>query len=434
MPVREFLDPVAEALSRERLRALQEERILELVPYAYERSAFYREWWDAHGVHPRHVRSLDDFTRRIPPMTKDLVREFRERTGDPFGGLLCTDPAALTSVSSSSGTTGRPTFFAEKWDLCPPLPAAMLRDLWGLGLRPGDRVLSQPGTIRNLLDYAFHALGATVVCVESGPGRMAEVVEAALRYRPAFLQLTYAQVVELTRLAGTYDLREAFSSLKAAAFAGVPISRRLRQTVREEWGVELYEYTSAADTGMAWECGRHDGFHLWEDTVLAECLEPGGSAGVADGQLGELVATDLDNDTAPLIRYRSDDLVRLNRAACGCGRTHSRMWVMGRCGDETLVGGQPVTLRDVGLAVEEQPECAGGVFQIVRPQRELDALTVRVGHLGADGAAPPADLAERLRTAVRARTGVTPVIELHTEQGLLAGSSGVGKLTRVVRS
>src|SRR5438046_2207327 len=115
MPDTEFFDPEAESLPRDRLLALQEERVLELVPYAYERSAFYRELWDAHGVRPRDVRSLEDFRRRIPVITKDMVRAYGDRTGDPFNGLLCTEVSELTSVSSSSGTTGRPTFFAEQW-------------------------------------------------------------------------------------------------------------------------------------------------------------------------------------------------------------------------------------------------------------------------------------------------------------------------------
>jgi phenylacetate-CoA ligase len=39
------------------------------VPYAYERSAFYREVWDAAGVRPGDISDLDDFTRRIPTIT-----------------------------------------------------------------------------------------------------------------------------------------------------------------------------------------------------------------------------------------------------------------------------------------------------------------------------------------------------------------------------
>ncbi|MFJ9445187.1 phenylacetate--CoA ligase family protein [Kitasatospora sp. NPDC101235] len=433
MPDRRYFDRGAETVPREELLAHQEQRVLELVSRAYEFSSFYRELWDAHGVHPRRIRTIEDFRRRIPFITKDQVRSHRARTGDPFGGLLCVDRADLTSVTSSSGTTGVPSFFAEVWDECPPLPAGTVRDLWELGLRPGDRVLSQPGTIRNLLDFSYHALGLTVICIDSGPGRMADVLDAVRRHRPAYIQLTYAQVVELSHLAGEHDLREVFSCLKGVAFAGLPLSPRMRRTVREDWGIELFEYTSAADTGTAWECREHAGFHLWEDMVLAECLEPDGDEEVAAGEIGELVATDLDNPVSPLIRYRSEDLVRMDRSRCGCGRTHSRMRVVGRRGDETLVRGRPVTLHDIGRAVEAQPESAGGMFQIVRPQRDVETLVVRVGYVPVADTRE-SDLHDRLVAGIHAHTGVTPVLELRTEEELMAASSGVGKLTRVVRS
>jgi len=41
---------------------------------------------------------------------------------------------------------GDPEFFAEIWQDAPPLVTAQVRDLWELGLRPGDRVLSPPTT------------------------------------------------------------------------------------------------------------------------------------------------------------------------------------------------------------------------------------------------------------------------------------------------
>ena len=40
---RRFLEPEIETASREQIAALQEKRILELVPYVWERSPFYRE-------------------------------------------------------------------------------------------------------------------------------------------------------------------------------------------------------------------------------------------------------------------------------------------------------------------------------------------------------------------------------------------------------
>jgi phenylacetate-CoA ligase len=432
MSVDRYFEPEVETMPPERIRECQEKRVLELVPYAYENSPFYRELWDAHGVHPRDIRSLEDFRARIPFIDKAMIRDYRARSKDPYGGMLCVPPERLTSVSSSSGTTGDPEFFAEIWGDSPPLVTAQIRDLWELGLRPGDRVLSTVGNFRNLMDYGFQALGAVVVTVDCWLGRMPEVVEALRRYRPAYMQLMYPQVVELERLAATHDLREALSSLKGASCAGQPLSRRMRDTAREDWGLEIHEYTSAADTGTAWECRERDGFHLWEDTVFAECLDPEVLSEVPVGEVGELVATDLDNLAAPLIRYRSEDLVRLSRERCGCGRTHARMWVAGRRGDETLVRGRPVVLREIWQAVEEQPESRGGIFQIVRASREVDELRVRVGY-DPEVTADTADLAGRLNKAVLQRTGVEPVLELRTEEELLRTVRSVAKFPRVVK-
>lgn len=432
-PGHKYLEPDVETMPRERIRALQEERILELVPRAYERSAFYRELWDAHGVHPRDIRTLEDFTERIPLMDKEMMREYRTRTGDPFAGMLCVSPSGLVSVTSSSGTTGDPEFFAEIWQDSPPLVTHSLRSLWELGLRPGDRVLSPPGTFRNYMDYGFQALGAVVVNVDSWFGKMAEVVAAVRQYRPAYLQFMYPQLVELEHLAHQLDLREAFSSLKGAACAGQPISRRMRSMVENEWGIRLVEYTSAADTGTAWECLENNGFHLWEDTVFPECVDPETGAGVAEGDLGELVATDLDNPAGALIRYRSADLVRLSSERCGCGRTHGRMWVAGRRGDETVVAGRSVALRDIWQAVEDQPETVAGVFQVVRAQREVDALRIRVGYDPAI-TADPTDLGQRLAKAIYETTGVEPLLEMCTEEEIMKTQRSVAKLARVVSS
>jgi phenylacetate-CoA ligase len=426
-----YLEPEIETMPPARLREYQEQRVVELVAHAYEHSGFYRRLWDSHGVHPRDVRSLADFQERIPLMDKDMVREYRASTADPYGGMLCVPPETLTSVTSTSGTTGDPEFFAEMWQDSPPLVTAQLRDLWELGLRPGDRVISSPGTFRNLMDYGYQALGAVVVTVVNWVGNMPEVIEVARRYRPAFIQLQYPTVVELERLAATYDLREAFSSLKGAAFAGQPLSRRMSDMIRDDWGIEVFEYTSAADTGTAWECAEHDGFHLWEDTVFAECVDPERLTVVPDRQAGELVATDLDNVAAPLIRYRSSDLVRLNRDRCGCGRTHARMWIAGRRGDETVVRGRPVTLRDLEQAVEAQPETVGGMFQVVRSAREVDDLRVRVGY-DPSVTADLDGLGTRLRKAVFETTGVEPVVELRTEEDLMETVRSVAKFPRVV--
>ena len=151
------------------------------------------------------------------------------------------------------------------------------------------------------------------------------------------------------------------------------------------------------------------------------------------GAVGELVATDLDDRAAPLIRYRSGDLIRLGRDPCGCGRTHARQWVVGRRGDETTVGGTPVVLSEVWAAVESLPETNDGMFQIIRQSAIVDRLRLRVGYEPSRTSDIEA-LRLRLRDVVTTRVGVQPDIDLVSVDELLARSSSVAKFPRVVKS
>ena len=105
---------------------------------------------------------------------------------------------------------------------------------------------------------------------------------------------------------------------------------------------------------------------------------------------------------------------------------------MGRKGDETVVDGKSLVPMDVWSALEELPETAAGVFQLIRPQRELDKLRLRVGY-DPDVTGSVDDLRERVMEAIRVATGITPIVELLPEPELLARGRG-GKLARVVKA
>ncbi len=430
---RRFFQPDIETMPRDRLAALQERRLLELLPTAYEKSPFYRELWSSAGVDPSHIRSIDDFTRLIPTFTKDDIRAYRERTGDPFGGLLQVPTSELTSITSTSGTSGAPELIPDVWKNSPPLPTCSTRDLWEIGVRPGDLVIVPAGTMRGFYDKFYQEMGLVPVYIDTWVGQGEQILATLRRFRPSYVNLMLPTFVELEKLAATHDIKEAFSSVKGVAFAGQPLGAALATKVREEWGIELFTYASAGDTGTAWECREHNGYHLWEDLVFAETLETDSLRPVAAGTVGELVATDLDNRAAPLIRYRSGDLVRIERETCACGRTHARQWIVARTGDETVVEGKPVVLSEVWAAIESQEETDAGLFQIIRESRMVDRLRLRVGYQSAT----PVDLNElagRLREAVVARVGVSPEIELVPVDDLLAASTSTAKFPRMVKA
>jgi phenylacetate-CoA ligase len=431
MPDDTFFEPEIETMPRAALSALQEERILELVPYVYERSPLVRETWEKANVKPADIRSLSDFSERVPFITKDDIRRFRDRAGDPFGGLLCTDRREATTILSTSGTTGDATLYAHAWGRWHPFWAATARDLWGIGVRPGDHVLGSGFKMRGPLYHADQMCGAVPVLVNTGIGGWAAALDAIRRYRPVYAQLTGLAMVELDHLSRSNDMTELFSSFKGVGFAGEPLGARMRAQLRD-WGVEVYVWTSTGDVTGAFECREHDGCHAWEDCVLLEAVDPAGAAPVADGELGELVATSLDNPLTPMVRFRSDDIIRMTRQPCGCGRTHARFWPVGRKGDETVVAGRSIAAMDIWRALEQVPETATALFQLVRPAREIDELKIRVGY-DPELTTSVSEVRDRVAEVIMAALGVPPVLELLPEPDLLARGRG-GKLPRVVRA
>jgi phenylacetate-CoA ligase len=426
-----FFEPEIERASRAEITALQERRILELVPYAFERSRFYRELWMRAGVDPSRVRSIEDFVSSIPTFSKDDVRAYRDRTGDPFGGLLCVDRSEITSVTSTSGTTGNPEPFAEIWSVAHPLPTAAMRDLWALGLRPGDRVLIPAGSFRGLFDSAFSALGLVPVFIDGWIGEGEQLLLAIQKYDIRYLQLFLPTVLEWEKLEAKYDLRTMLAPLKGAAFAGMPLGKALETKVRQNWQVNLFTYTSAGDTGTAWEGVEHDGFHLWEDTVFAEARDPLTDELVGDGELGELVATDLDNTAAPYIRFRTGDLVRLNREPAPSGRTHARMWIHGRKGDELSIDGRALMVSDIWRHVESVPELSDGIFQVVY-SGAAPQLRIRLGY-APERTSDVNELKTRAVQLLQVALNVVVDAEMINADDLISQTKSVAKFARVVK-
>jgi phenylacetate-CoA ligase len=424
----QYYAPEIETMARADLEALQWEKLQEILPHAYEHSPLVRETWDAAQVHPRDITSFADFQERVPFIDKDMVRHFRDERGDPFGGLLCTDPATLTGVSSTSGTTGDPTLVAEKWGAGPSTPSIITRDLWGWGVRPGDYIALVLFTFRGPTYGLFQgSLGCTPILFDFDPNEMERFCELSLELRPTAVYNFGSVLINAVKEVcdrRDFDPHDVFASYTGVTFAGEPLSPRARR-LAESWGIELFEHGNVGDCTGCFECTQHDGMHFWEDTVFVEGVEP-------DGDRVELVATALNNTIAPLIRYRSDDIVRLSREQCACGRTHARMWPLGRRSDEVLVRGKSVMPIDVWEAVETVDACAAGLFQVIRSGREVDTLRLRVGY-GAGWDHELDAVGDDVRGAVLAAVGVEPHVELVPNDALLR-LGPPHKIPRVARS
>jgi phenylacetate-CoA ligase len=399
-----------EVAPRAEIARLRDARLLAQIEHVYQRSPLVRREWDKVGLKPEHIRNTDDFVRLAPFIDKGAIQRFRAETGDPMGGVLAGDPSEVTLYGTSSGTTGDPTMFAESWSARGEMVFTP-RDLWQTGLRPGSAIIDIQMVIRSIGRLYFLDLGATPMFFHHDASDVPRMVAACLKHRPSWMfhissPLIYA--LERYEAETKANLKDVFSSLQGVIYGGEPMGKHNRELMKR-WNVPVFEFTSLGDCGTAWECEARDGFHAWEDLVVFEVIDPETCAPVPSGGRGEMVCTALVDHVDPLIRFRSGDLVRWTNEKCACGRTHARFWPLGRAGDELLVNGRSVMPTDVWNAVESVPETAAGLFQIIRPQREVSDLKLRVGY---DGDPDMDDLARRVATAVEKATGLRPIVEL----------------------
>ena len=421
---RPFWNVEMETLSRDRIRTLQEDRLLTRLPLAWAGSSLLRREWKAAGVHPAEVRSLDDFVRAVPTIHKEMVRQFRDDAGDPYGGMSLVPGDVPCDVHTSSGTTGAPTFLPITERDRSIFAESLARHLWAAGLRPGGMAsLSFALYLRPVWPMAEAArrIGARVTFTDWPD--LPRIVQTFRYLEPdvhAFLSPPQAIGLrdEIARLG--LDPREVMGATTGFVWAGDALTPKTRRLVDDEWGSEAFELSGTGDLCfMMQECGQHDGLHMHDDLWFVEVVEPGTTTPVGEGERGEFLFTSLMDESLAFIRWRSEDIGTAVTQQCACGRTSTRLNFLGRVGYRVTVQGRTVFPVEVQRVLEQWPEVDHGMFQIVRSGPDMDTLSLRVGTREGE-IADPRGLLPQVEASLQAALRLPVRIEWVDAQMLLA--------------
>lgn len=99
-----YWDPELETQSRQDWEALKLDLLKKHLAHAYKNSPYYRQSFDAAGVHPSDLKCLKDLTR-FPTINKKILRE-RQETKPLLGDIASVPESEVVYVSASSGSTG----------------------------------------------------------------------------------------------------------------------------------------------------------------------------------------------------------------------------------------------------------------------------------------------------------------------------------------
>ncbi len=313
MSDRTFFNEEIETLSKEKLQALQLQRLQSIVERAYFQNEFYRHLYDEAGVRPSDIRALEDI-RKLPFLEKKTVR-----AAYPYGMALTAPgkPDGIVQVHATSGTTGKSVpVFATKKDIgyWSDLNA---RELWMTGMRPGDVLLNCYGYGMATGGFGFHygamAMDAMAIPMGSDARQYDRMIDFILDFGVTALCMTPSvglYVGNKARERGV-DFRE--TKLKIGLFGAEPWPWETRLKLEELFNITAYDefgMTEFLGPGMTCECEERNGMHAWADAFLVECIDPETGEPLPEGSDGELVWTWLSADGTAMIRYRSRDLSR----------------------------------------------------------------------------------------------------------------------------
>lgn len=407
-------NPAVECASRERIRAIQLEKLAAQVAWTYERVPWYRERMDALGVAPSDIKTLDD-VRKLPFTDKSALRDTF-----PYG-LFAVPLDEVVELHASSGTTGKPIVVGYNESDMAMWADCIMRLVQMAGVVPGDRAQMAFGygmfTGGFGLHYGLQKLGCMMI--PAGSGNTERHIAMIEDYGTTVLVATPSYALHMCEVGERMGFDWEKSTLRVGLFGGEPCPPGLKSEIEARMHIvctDNYGLTEVMGPGVSGEClASRDMQHLAEDHFLWEVVDPDTGEPVGDGEMGELVLTPLGKQAIPVLRYRTHDLTRVVTEPCACGRTTARMQkVRARSDDMLIIRGTnvfPSQVEDVLAGIDGVTphyrivvESAGG----------LDRMTVHV-ELKPEAFSDSFEAMERLRRSIEEKLKGVLLVGVHVK-------------------
>ena len=306
-------------LSLRELEQLQTNELRKLLIHAGDQSQWYAARFKSVGLDV-HTQQLPANFLRLPPITKDDINANRD-------AMLAQNFRGKVHKHRTGGSTGTPLRFylnhgSYEWRV-----AVSMRGYAWAGCRDGDRQfyvwgapIGTPPWMQGLKTSLHNAILARRVFSSFSFSRtaMSRCINEIQKFRPLTI-IGYTNALFLLAQHASEN-KLTIPSPRAIITAAEGVNALQREIIEKVFGAPVFaSYGSREFMLIGMECDRHNGFHLSADNLLVEVLRPDG-ARAADGEIGEIVITDLHNFGMPFIRYKIGDLGMTSKRACSCGR------------------------------------------------------------------------------------------------------------------
>ena len=320
-------------LSNKRLMEIQNNKLQNLVLHCYKNVPYYTELFNTLSINPSTIKSKEDLVR-IPILTKQEIR-------NNYDKLISRDVnKRITKKHSTGGSTGVPLQYQADMDTWNVSWASTFRAWNWYGLNLGEKIFTIGGhslvTKKKILtkkeffekwlmrNFKFSSSEMKPDDIKKYYLAYMNIKPSALRGYPSTLYV-FAKYIEENKL--------HVHPVSLILTTGEVLLSNYRTKLQEVFRAPVYDNYGAGDGGISsHECYMHEGLHITEENCIIEICDQKGNV-LENGQIGNVITTDLHNYVFPFLRYSVGDMSYIKRELCSCGRKSKLLGeVLGRSG------------------------------------------------------------------------------------------------------
>lgn len=303
------------------IKSLQLKKLKNVLINAYENVPFYTSTFKRIGFDPYNLSSLDEFNALDFYVTKDDIKASPEsfisklidkndlswhRTGGSTGTPLLFATDKLTDAGSQAsimrGLNWFGTSFGRKHVIFWASPTFVVRT-------PLDNFKKYFTKLRNfLMNRVF------ISNYDLNPNNMLGYFHVLERFKPEYIRGMASSLYVFSKFIIDNDLKFVHCKPKVIHSACEQLFDWQKEVIEQAFGVRVantYGLSELADIGYGAECGH---IHVSDEDVYLELIP-------FNSNDKEIVATQLNNMSCPLIKYKTADIAESLETddACGIG-------------------------------------------------------------------------------------------------------------------
>ena len=290
------------------LKNFQDKKLRAIVKHSYDHVQYYHSLFKEAKIKPDDIKTIDD-VHKIPISKKEDMLNL------PLEKTLATNIDLSKCIPlRTSGTTGPslPIYCEKKARLM------FFLQHYRWQLECGDKMTNRQAVIGAgwIPVHPMQKIGIFKTKRISLFEDVETQIEEIKKFDPNTLITLPSYVRVLAK--EIEEKKEKQINLSLIFTSGEILEEYTRKLARKSFDVEIFDGYGANEVGgICTECVKHEGYHIWSDSVLVEITRDGETA--ATGEQGEITATNLTNYAMPFIRYNVEDLGILIGNECSCG-------------------------------------------------------------------------------------------------------------------